>query len=352
MRGIKKLAEQLGISTGTVSRALNGKADVNEDTRRRVIEAAAAMGYVPNQAGRTLRQGRTKAIGFVFEPGGGTSGYGDTFFLDVFAGVQEVLSRHNLDLIVLPCPFDDDPADYVRRMMARRMVDAVIISATRRKDNRIEMLDRLAIPFIALGRSSSPGNYPWLDLDFEGVAGQAVERLVEAGHSRIAIAVPGNDVNLGFVYFDGYRKALERLGIAYDPELTFRVASSEEGGFQLGHDILSMPNRPTAVMLIYELMAIGLYRRLSEARVQPGRDLAIIGFRESPLSRFLSPTLTSFRISLRTVGVSLAESLLASIPEYADQYPLGVVRRVLPLELVPGESDSIYTISDATTRSS
>lgn len=345
MKGIRRLAEQLNISIGTVSRALNGKPDVSEDTRKRVMEAAAAMGYVPNQAGRALRKGNTNAIGFMIaSDAGGTSGYGDTFFLDVFAGVQDVLSRHHLDLVVLPCPYDDDPTEYVRRMMARRMVDGLIISATRRKDSRIEILNRAGIPFVALGRSTTPGNHPWLDLDFEGVANQAVDRLVAAGHRRIAAAVPSNDINLGFVYLDGYRSALARHGIAYDPGLVLRVASSEQGGYQLGHEMLSMPERPTAVMLIYEMMAIGLYRRLTEAGVRPGRDIAVVSFRESALSRFLSPTLTSFRISLRTVGVALAEALLASMPDYAEQYPLGLVHRVLPLELVEGESDMRATM--------
>ena len=71
-----------------------------------------------------------------------------------------------------------------------------------------------------------------------------------------------------------------------------------------------MENRPTAVLLIYELMAIGLYRRLCEAKLQAGRDIAVVGFRESPQSRFLSPTLTCFRISLQALGISVAESLL------------------------------------------
>ena len=341
MKGIRRLAQQLNISIGTVSRALNDKPDVSEETRKRVMQAAATMGYMPNQAGRALRKGNTNAIGFMIASGAGTgtNGYGDTFFLDVFAGVQDVLSRHHLDLIVLPCPDDDDPTEYIRRMMARRLVDGLIISATRRKDTRIEILNRVGIPFVALGRSTTPGSYPWLDLDFEGVANQAVDRLVAAGHRRIAVAVPSNDVNLGFIYIEGYRSALERHGIAYDPDLVLRVASSEEGGYQLGHELLSLPEVPTAVMLIYELMAIGLYRRLTEAGVQPGRDMAVVSFRESALSRFLSPTLTSFRISLRTVGVTLAEALLASMPSYSEHYPLGLVHRVLPLELVEGESD-------------
>ena len=90
---------------------------------------------------------------------------------------------------------------------------------------------------------------------------------------------------------------------------------------------------------IYELMAIGVYRRLSEANLVPGRDLAVIGFRESPLAKFLSPALTCFRLSLRDLGIGLAEALLASMPAYEEIYPHGIVHKVWPMELVPGESD-------------
>lgn len=339
MKGIRRLAEHLNISIGTVSRALNGRPDVNEATRKRVLDAAAELGYVANQSGRSLRQGATNTIGFMIESG--RSDAGDDFFLGVIDGVQSVLIRHHLDLVVLPCSTEQDPEQYIQRIVARRLVDAMVISATHRKDARIEFLDKARIPFIALGRSGTKGSYPWIDLDFEGVVNRAVDRLVAAGHRRIAVGVPSNDINLGFIYLDGYRAALARHGIAFDPALVIRAASSEQGGYQIAHEILAMRDRPTAVALIYEHMAIGLYRRLNEAGIVPGRDFAVVGFRESTLSRFLSPTLTSFRMSLRDLGVALGESLLASMPAYAEIYPQGLVQRVWPMELVPGESDAV-----------
>lgn len=340
MVGIKRLAEHLNISIGTVSRALNGRPDVNEETRRRVLEAAAELGYVANQSGRSLRQGTTRAVGFMIESGADTAGNGDNFFLGVFDGVQYVLARHHLDLVVLPCATDEDPALYLQRMVARRIVDALIISATHRKDPRIDLLNKAHIPFIALGRSETGGKHPWVDLDFEGVASRAVDRLVARGHRRIAVGLPSNDINLGFIYLNSYRDALKRNGVAYDPALVFRVASSEQGGYQLGNDLLAMSERPTAVVLVYELLAIGLYRRLAEAGLRVGHDLAIVGFRASPLAKFLSPTLTCFSMSLRDLGMALGESLLASMPAYAEAYPQGIVRKVWPMELVAGESDA------------
>jgi DNA-binding LacI/PurR family transcriptional regulator len=341
MIGIKRLAEHLNLSIGTVSRALNGRPDVNDETRRRVLEAAAELGYVANQSGRSLRQGTTNAIGFMIESDEDSEGNADDFFLGVFDGVQTVLGRHHLDLLVLPCATDEDPHQYLSRMVARRIVDGLIISATHRKDPRIDLLNKARVPFIALGRSATESNHPWIDLDFEGVASQSIDRLVAMGHRRIAAALPSNDINLGFVFLDGYRLALARHGIAYDASLVMHARPSEQGGYQVAHDLLALAERPTAVVLIYEPMAIGLYRRLNEARVIPGHDIAVVGFRESPLSRFLSPTLTCYRVSLRDLGISLGESLLATMPAYADAYPQGPVHKIWPLELVVGESDAV-----------
>lgn len=197
----------------------------------------------------------------------------DNFFLGVTSGLQSVFARHKLDLIMLPCPSDEDPHEYLKRMVARRIVDAMIISDTQRVDRRIDFLSRAKIPFVALGRSLSAGNFPWIDLDFEGVADHAVERLITLGHRRIAITAPSSEANLGYLFIDSYRRALERHDIPFDPTLVIRIKSSEQGGYLAAHELLLLEERPTAVILIYELMAIGLYRRLMESGVMPAATL-------------------------------------------------------------------------------
>jgi DNA-binding LacI/PurR family transcriptional regulator len=167
-------------------------------------------------------------------------------------------------------------------MVARRVVDAMIISATQRIDKRIDLLVKAKIPFVALGRSSSGGNFTWIDLDFEGVATCAVDRLVAKGHRRIAIAAPSGEINLGYVFVDAYRKALEKHGIEYDPDLVIRVKSSEQGGYQAGDGLLLIKERPTAIILIYELMAIGLHPASSKPASCPAATPPSSAFAKSP----------------------------------------------------------------------
>ncbi|MBB4051217.1 DNA-binding LacI/PurR family transcriptional regulator [Devosia subaequoris] len=340
MTGIRELAQRLNLSIGTVSRALNGKPDVNEQTRQRVLEAADAMGYVPNQAGRSLRKGATGVIGFMMQTGAQITGEGDVFFMSVFDGVQTVLARHQLDLVALLCSSEEDPDAYMQRVVARGFADALIISATKREDHRIDYLASRNIPFIALGRSQTDAGHPWLDLDFEGMAETGVARLVSKGHRRIGIFAPLDDTNLGYVLIETYRKALEQRGLTFDPDLIFRAHPNERGGHDIAHAIAAMPatKRPTGFILTNELMTLGFYNGLYEVGLTPGEKFAVIS-RDSPQSHFLVPKLTSFRLSLRDLGIALAEALLATMPAYAAHYPLGVVRKIVPMELVEGDSD-------------
>lgn len=338
MKGIKQLAEHLNISIGTVSRALNDKPDVNEETRKRVLEAAEQYGYVANQAGRSLRKGKTGIIGFMMQTVPQSAGQGDAFFMRVFDGVQNVLSRHQLDLVALLCSSSEDPKAYLQRIVARGFADAIILSATKRRDERFELLARRKIPFITLGRSETDVGQPWIDLDFEGMAETAVNRLVAKGHRRLGVIWPHGDLNLAYIFVSKCREALAKHGLELDEKNIYRGPASEAGGYHIAQQIVAESERPSAIIFVNEFVVTGLYRGFREAGLTPGADIALIG-RQSEQARFLTPSLTSFDLSLFDLGQALAESLLANMPAYKEFYPDSKRRMIWPMTLVEGESD-------------
>ena len=336
---IHDLARHLNVSIGTVSRALNGRSDVSDETRKRVLEAAETLGYSPNQSGRSLRQGATGIIGFMVVTNRERAEKGEAFFMAVFDGLQSHLATRGFDLVVLLSSADQDPNAYLRRVVERRLADAVIISDTQRVDPRIDYLMKRKVPFVAFGRSESGGDHPWLDLDFEGVAEQSIDRLTQAGHKHIAIATASNEVNYGYLFVDACRAALKKRGIKLTDDLVLREPLSEAGGFRLGERLLAMTDRPTAVLLVDNKMATGLYHRFHDAGVVPGRDIAVIGFDDSPQGAFLVPALTRFRVSLSDLGRKLGEDLVEVIEaKAAGQHP-PARQTIWPMELIPGESD-------------
>ena len=337
MSNIRDLARHLNVSIGTVSRALNGRRDVSALTRDRVLAAAAELGYSPNQSGRSLRQGATGMIAAMI-PTSREMPLADTIFVTVLDGLRACLADYALDLVVLLCGPQENAYAYLRRVVERRLADGFIISDTQRIDPRISYLLERAIPFVAFGRSRSAGSYPWIDLDIEGAAENAVGRLAEMGHRRIALATRDGEINYGYIFVEAFKRALRRRRIAVEPWMFLRGANSEEGGYHIGEALLALPCRPTAIVLAEDTMAVGLYRRLTEAGLAPGRDLSIISFSARPIGRFLSPKLTCFRTSLRDLGVRLGEALLATMPAFAETRR-ELVQARWPMELVVGESD-------------
>ncbi|MEX1181250.1 MAG: LacI family DNA-binding transcriptional regulator [Cucumibacter sp.] len=338
MTGIRQLADHLNISIGTVSRALNDKPDVREETRKRVLAAAQELGYFANHSGRSLRKGTTNTAGFMIELDPQTAVNSDNFFMGVFDGVKRALSPVDMDLVILPCSTDERPSAFLRRMVARGIVEGVILSATLRNDDRIEFLRRAQMPFVALGRTGISNQFSWIDLDFEGFVRQSVDRLAAFGHQRIAIAVPESEINLRYVLERSYRREMKRRGLSFPTDYLLRTDSVDRADGTLGDRLLALAPRPTAIILGYELMALGLYHRLEALGIVPGRDLSIIGLRESPQSMSLFPRLTCFRIDLPKLGHALGAALLRSIPAHTVELGRHTATR-WPMQLVPGDSD-------------
>jgi len=335
---IHDLAKHLNISIGTVSRALNGKADVNAKTRERVIEAANRLGYSPNQSGRSLRQGTTGLVGFMVITNREQETKGEAFFMQVFDGMQTYFHDHGLDLVVHFCGSEEDPLAHLKRNVERRLVDGIVISQTSRSDPRIDYLIERKVPFVAFGRSENSKAHSWIDLDFEGVAERAIDHLVRLGHEKIAIASASNDVNYGHLFVRACRASLERHGLTLPDEFVIRKPLTEAGGYSLGEQLLELPDRPSAIVLVNNIMAIGLYHKFQDVGLVPGRDIAIVGFDETPTRDFLKPTLTQFRISLTELGYWLAGQMAEMLEAKVAGKRRKHFGKIWPLEMTTGES--------------
>ena len=335
--GIRELAAELGMSISTVSRAMNARAEVSSATRERVTAAAKRLGYQPNQSGRTLRRGVTGTVALVMQTNTARTEMGETFYFSLCNGLQQVLATSVLDLVMLPVGSSTDPDQYLFNAVDRHLADAFVIANTHRVDRRIEFLTQRAVPFVALGRGGAT-DHAWLDLDFEGVAAQSVERLLALGHERIALASDDRDVNSTWEFTQSYRRALAEHGVRADGAWEIRLPDTPEGGAILAERLLAMSPCPTAVVLAQETLALGLYRRLHEVGVAPGRDLAVVGFRRNPVCEYLVPSLTSFEVSLEQYGRRLGEIVLDQLASAGNgDRP---AQEVWPMTVVPGESDA------------
>jgi LacI family transcriptional regulator len=270
---LKDLAHKLGMSQTTVSRALNGYPEVSEQTRERVIAAAAAAGYRPNPVARRLATGRADAIGIIYPLM--AADLGDTYFLEVVGGMTEVLGKADMDLMIASA----SPADEVRtyeRMVQGRRVDGMVVARTKLDDPRLLYLTKKRIPFVAYGRSNLPGPYAWFDLDTEAGVRIAVARLAGLGHRRIALLSGSPELFFVQQGRKGYMGGMANAGLPVDPQYRVESELSRAGGYQKMAQLLACQPRPSAVIIDNQICGVGALRALLDAGVSIGKDMSLI----------------------------------------------------------------------------
>ena len=339
MTDIKELAKHLGLSVGTVSRALNDRPEVHPETRRRVQEAAREIGYVQNQAGRSLRLGATQIIGFFMHSAEILKGDSAGFFISIINGMQREFARENLDLVVFPGSSDEDSTDYLARLSRRQVVDGVILAETRDDDPRIEYLNRAKIPFITFGRSRTKGDYSWLDFDFEDVVRTVVSRFAGLGHRNIAAVMASEDANYLKIMLKTLPRVMESHGLMLNSELLRRAPVSKEGAGDIANWLLEHPARPTAVMISHAQFAPAIYDALAARGLKPGIDLAITAMLQNMETSTLEPPLSGFATDMAGLGAHLARMLMARLPAFAARYSLYAENKLWPATFHLGGSD-------------
>ncbi len=328
--GIRKLADELQLSIGTVSRALNDRPDVNPETRARVKAAAARAGYVPNQSGRSLRSGRTGMIAAVIPTRAPAS---DSGLLTVLEGARRTLRQHALDLIVLFRGPEEDPLENLQRIVQRRIADAVIVSQTVARDPRIAYLQAADVEYVAFGRSAGMDGYPFVDFDFAAMAAETARIFVRDGHRHIALATSvelGNyeEITLRSLIDEAVRLGLSREAVRHFPIADGRLGASDRA-------LLASDQGPTALLATHESIAAALYAELGALGLGIGSDVSVVCTFPSIDTLGLTPALSHFRADLDAVGVALARHLVGRMPESTVTPPPSTL---VPLRFAPRAS--------------
>lgn len=333
---LKQLAQHLKLSQTTVSRALNGYPEVNEDTRKRVQEAAKALNYSPNIRAKGLATGKSMAIGHVI-PVSSKHEMVNPVFGDFIAGAGEAYSQAGYEM-VLSLVADQDEERAYRKIKAKGNIDGLIVHGPRMTDPRIPLLTELDIPFVVHGRASSvDGGYAWVDINNKRAFRRATGYLTDLGHTRIALINGLEDMDFAFRRRQGYLEAHEAAGIEADPDLMFSEEMTEVYGYRLARRLLEAGNPPTAFLVSSMITAIGVRRAIAALGLTMGKDVSVITH-DDDLSYLQNgdsvPIFTATRSSVREAGYLSARMLLGMI----DMPPSAMPTRLLEAELIIGDS--------------
>ncbi|HTU56659.1 MAG TPA: substrate-binding domain-containing protein [Acetobacteraceae bacterium] len=304
----RRIAERLGISVTTVSRALAGYEDVAGHTRARVAAEARRIGYVPNETARRLQSGRSGAVGVVVpaEPG-----RFDPFFLGMLASIGPLLAREGLALVMMSGRPGAEEMHAYRHLVEEHRVDGVLLARTRRRDPRIAYLLQSFVPFVAHGRTETRRAYAHLDIDGEAAFRMAAERLIGFGHRRIGLINAPGEYMFARHREAGWRRALAASALKPGPMLA--SDPTEEGGELAMRRLIASGDPPSAVLCATDRMAVGALAALAAARLRAGRDISLIGYDNLPIATYTDPPLTTIDQPLEAMAARLVEMLIALI---------------------------------------
>ncbi len=305
---IKDVALRAGVSIATVSRAFNHSEAVDDETRLRVQNAAQELRYVPNQAGRSLITRRTNALGLLLP-----DLFGE-FFSEVIRGADETAQQNQYHLLVSSSHSNRSEIEAALRMMRGRVDGLVIMSPHLNAQTLNENLPH-DLPVTLLNCYVEGDSFDSLNIDNFGGSFQMVRHLLDHGHRRVAI-IKGTEENFDAAErLRGYRQALRSGGGEIDGAYELRGNFSEASGFDAGRAILALQNRPTAIFASNDSMAIGALSALRDAGVRVPGDIALVGFDDIPVCTYLSPALTSVRVSVDQLGLLAVRTLLQAVRE-------------------------------------
>jgi LacI family transcriptional regulator, galactose operon repressor len=297
---IKDVAAKAGVSVATISRVLNGKGPVRPATNRLVLATAKALHYVPHAAARSLSTRTTHTIGLLLPDLHGE------FFSEVIRGIDGASRLRGYHLLV--SGFHSERSEMTAMLEAvRGRVDGIIVMAPDR--SALMSADEVArVPVVRL--NSGQGYATSLNVDNYGGASAMVRHLASSGRKRIAF-IRGPERNADASERQrGYRSAVRALGIA--PQ-EFAGDFTEEGGYRAASELVKRRPLPDAIFAANDAMAIGALRALREAALAVPQEVALAGFDDIPIARYVTPALTTVNVAIAELGRRAFEMLLDEI---------------------------------------
>jgi len=310
---MEDVAKAAGVSRTTVSFVLNNipNSNIADATRERVLQVARELDYAPNTQALNLVTGRTMMIALVVRKTTHQMA-SDAFLGAVIEGIMQAIEPHGYHLMIHAAQPDGVNSTY-RDLIRTRKADGLVISSPMVSDAEVRLLHDEGTPVVLQGASTMEG-VASIDVDNEQGAYDAVRHLIELGHRRI-----GHISNAPFSYaascerLNGYRKALAEAGIPFDRALVREGNFTAESGYEPMYALLDLEDRPTAVFIGSDEVALGALDAARQRGITAPDDLSVIGFDNLPVGRYLQPPLTTVHLPAFDLGREAGNMILALV---------------------------------------
>ncbi len=310
---VKDVARTAGVSVASVSRYYHKPDSLTEETRLKVEAAISDTGYTPNALARDLRRGHTNIV-LAIVPSIGTP-----FFGEVMRGIQSVAARSNLSIIVEEMDSTSDQGERIASKLVSKQIDGMILlaSAPPFDTKFLKMPDKTRRPVVVACEYISPelSRLPSVHIDNYMAAKEATLFLLSRGHRRIGL-ISGQDGSILMADREsGYRAAMQDANIAVDESWIVHGNLTLVGASEATRDLLSRPDRFSAILCLNDEMAIACISEVKKAGLRVPEDVSVMGFDDIPIGEYLDPPLTTVRQPAEEIGRRAMHRLLLEIKE-------------------------------------
>lgn len=333
MVSLKTIAEKCGVSTATVSKALNDQKDVGEETKKRIRETAEALGYFPNAAARALKTKRSNNIGVLFEEEAGR-GLTHEYFSGVLNGLKAQAEKQGYDITFINSCFENRKMSYYEHCKYRNFAGVAIVCANDFNDRDVmELMNRdlpvVTIDYVHQNCSAVSSN------NIQGME-ELVKYIYEQGHRKIAY-IHGQDIS--YVTRErlvSFLRTMDKLGLEVPVEY-IRTADYLETGeaARQTEELLDLANPPTCIIYPDDTAVIGGRNVILERGLQIPEDISVAGYDGTRMSQMLHPKLTTIRQNTDLIGREAAKKLIDVIENPRTAL---AERIVIDGSLIPGQS--------------
>lgn len=303
---MKDVAKRAGVAPSTVSRVISGNEKISEKTRKKVLQIMEEMDYHPNVAARNLANSKTRTLGLIL-PNVSKDLMHNPFFVNALNGISKSAKENGYFIMYGNADDEKDELSLVKKFVNSNAVDGIILTTVRENDESIEFLRNKKFPYITIGRQRDHKNSYWVDNDNFQAMYNVVEYLVRKNRNKIAFIGGRHALTVTQDRLEGYKKALERRGLKLDNQLIQEVEFSESSGYDAMKKICNH-KIPEAVVATDDILAFGAIDYLREIKMD--KKIAVIGFNNTPLAAYKSPSLTSVDISAEKLGYYAADLLI------------------------------------------
>lgn len=310
---IKDVAALAGVSPSTVSRTCKNNPSISEETKERVRKAMAKLGYEPNFQASNLASQNSRTIGIIL-PASAKEVYENSFYLEAIQGISHYCNGRQYMITIVTGQDEAEILDAVRSMSRSGKVDGFIILYSKKDDPVIDYLFNEGLLYILIGKATQYTNQTiYIDNDNLLAGREATEYLYQLGHRRIAYL--GSDSSLMFSADRkaGYQLALASHQLPVRPEYCVEVKNVSENNEEAIRGLLMQKDRPTAILVSDDILAVSLERVCLENHLAIPEDLSIISFNNSLFARLTSPQLTSIDIGAGQLGSEAASQIINHI---------------------------------------